>query len=236
MYDRLKELYPEFDASDRAVRDFVAKLRDELKISNEGFLPLEHPPGEAQIDFGEARFIEKGITYDGQYINISFPYSNAGYTQLFKSANQECLLEGMKAIFEHIGGVPTAIWFDNMSTAVQKIQKHGERDLTKGFMRFMMHYGFKSNFCNPDSGNEKGSVEAKVGYHRRNWFVPIPEFNDIKEYNEHLLYRLDKDMEREHYKGIGLIKDLFAEDKTKFFKLPEVAFEVYRYEFVKADN
>jgi hypothetical protein len=85
--------------------------------------------------------------------------------QLFKSANQECLLEGMKAIFEHIGGVPTAIWFDNMSTVVKKIKEYGERDLTKGFLRFMMHYGFRSNFCNPDSGHEKGSVENKVGYH-----------------------------------------------------------------------
>jgi transposase len=236
IYDRLKELYPEFNASERTVRDFVAKLRSELEMDNQGSIPLDHSPGEAQVDFGDARFIENGVTYDGQYLNISFPYSNVGYTQLFKSANLECLLEGMKAIFEHIGGVPTAIWFDNMSTAVQKIKEHGERDLTKGFMRFMLHYGFNSNFCNPNSGNEKGSVEAKVGYPRRNMFVPIPEFNDLKECNQKLLNRLDNDMDRQHYKGIGLIKELFKEDKTELFKLPEVAFEVYRYEFAKADN
>lgn len=236
IYDRLRELYPEFDASDRAVRDFVAKLRKELGQSKEGAIPLNHPPGEAQVDFGEARFVENGITYDGHYLNISFPYSNAGYTQLFKSANQECLLEGMKAIFEHIGGVPTSIWFDNMSTVVQKIKEHGERDLTKGFMRFMLHYGFNSNFCNPNSGNEKGSVENKVGYHRRNLFVPIPEFKDLKEYNKELLHRLDNDLERQHYKGLGLIKELFEEDKREFFKLPGVLFEVYRHEFAKADN
>ena len=28
-----------------------------------------------------------------------------GYTQAFPSQNQECLLEGMKRIFEHMGGV-----------------------------------------------------------------------------------------------------------------------------------
>ena len=145
IYDRLRELYPEFNASDRSVRSFVEKLKKELKIVNAGSLPLDHPPGEAQVDFGEARFIENGVTYDGHYVNISFPYSNAGYTQLFKSQNQECLLEGLKVIFEHIEGVPTAIWFDNMSTAVQKIKEHGQRDLTKGFLRFMMHYRFNSN-------------------------------------------------------------------------------------------
>lgn len=236
VYERLKELYPEFDISDRAVRSLVAEIKRELKTDKSGSLPLNHPPGEAQVDFGEVRFIEKGITHDGYYLNISFPYSNAGYTQVFKSQNQECLLEGMKSIFNHIGGVPTTIWFDNMSTAVQKIKEHGQRDLTKGFLRFMLHYGFNSNFCNPNSGNEKGSVEAKVGYHRRNLFVPIPEFNDIEQYNKELLIRLDKDMEREHYKGIGLIKDLFQDDKSEFFELPGVCFEVYQLEFVKADN
>lgn len=236
VYDRLRADHPEFDASDRSVRTLVADLRRELDFDKEGSLPLDHPPGEAQVDFGSATFIEKGIKYDGKYLNISFPYSNGGYTQLFKSENQECLLEGLKRIFEHIGGVPTAIWFDNMATAVKKIKAQGERDLTQGFLRFMMHYGFNSNFCNPNSGNEKGSVENKVGYHRRNMFVPIPEFRDLEEYNKELLVELDEDMEREHYKGIGLIKDLLEEDKKQFFKLPEVPFEAFRYEFAKADN
>ena len=109
--------------SERSVRKCVAQLRKELQTETTAFLPLEHPPGEAQGDFGEARFVENGKTYDGYYFNLSYPYSNAGHMQLFKSANQECLLEGMKAIFEHIGGVPTAIWFDNLSPAVKKIKR-----------------------------------------------------------------------------------------------------------------
>jgi transposase len=237
IFDRLKELYPDdFDARERSVRKFVADLRKELEMNCDGFLPLEHPPGEAQADFGEARFIENGITYDGYYFSTSYPHSNGGHTQLFKSANQECLLEGMKSIFEHIGGVPTAIWFDNVSTVVKTIKGYGERDLTKGFLRFMMHHGFQSNFCNPNSGHEKGSVENKVGYHRRNLFVPIPEFKDLKEFNKQLLLKCDQDMDRPHYKGYGLIKDLFKEDKLEFFKLPKVPFEVYIHEFAKADN
>ena len=85
-----------FNASERPVRKFVAEIRKEIEMYEKGFLPLEYPPGETQADFGEARFIENGITYDGYYLNISCPYSNGGHMQLFKSANQECLLEGMK--------------------------------------------------------------------------------------------------------------------------------------------
>jgi len=237
VYNRLKERYGgEFNVSERSVRKYVAGIRRELQIDTSGFLPLHHPAGEAQGDFGKARFIENGITHDGYYFNMSYPYSNGGYVQLFKSENQECLLEAMKAIFEHVKGIPTAIWFDNMSTAVSKIREYGKRDLSQGFLRFMMHYGFQSNFCNPDSGHEKGSVENKVGYHRRNLFVPVPEFKDLREYNKTLLEKCDRDMDRMHYKGLGLIKNLFEEDRTEFLPLPQVPFEVFRAEFMKADK
>lgn len=236
IYDRLKEQFPGFNVSDRSVRAYVSRRKKELGLSTEGYLPLEHPPGEAQIDFGAAQFIEKGVLYDGHYLNLSFPYSNGGYFQLFKAENQECLLEGLKNIFEYIGKTSTYIWFDNMSTVVKSIRKNGERDITKGFQRFMLHYGFLSNFCNPNSGHEKGHVEGKVGYHRRNFLVPIPEFDDLAAFNLKLLKMCDADMNRKHYKKPNLICALFTEDKVAMDNLPEVPFEVYRLEPVKADK
>lgn len=237
VHDRLKELYKDkFDVSDRAVRLYVAKKRKELASGTEGHIPLDHAPGEAQADFGECQFIERGTIYDGYYINLSFPHSNGGYLQLFKAQNQECLLEDLKNIFEHIGGVPLEIWFDNMSTAIDAIKEDGKRDINKGFLRFMMHHGFFSNFCNPNSGNEKGHVENKVGYHRRNFLVPVPEFNDIAEFNRKLLELCDRDMERSHYKKGMLISELFMKDKEALLPLPKVPFEVCRLEKAKADN
>jgi hypothetical protein len=53
-------------------------------------------------------------------------------------------------------------------------------------MRFKNHYGFKAAFCNPQSGHEKGNVENKVGYHRRNLFVPPPRIDDLKAFNRKL--------------------------------------------------
>ena len=57
VYDRLRGQYPEFDASDRSVRTLVARLKESLDLQKEGCLPLEHPAGEAQVDFGSATFI-----------------------------------------------------------------------------------------------------------------------------------------------------------------------------------
>jgi len=237
VYDRLKEKHgDDFQVSERSVRTYVSAKKKELAGGNACYLPLEHSPAEAQADFGECSFFEKGIPYDGYYINLSFPHSNAGYMQLFKAQNQECLLEGMKNIFHYIGGVPREIWFDNMSTVVNAIKRDGERDVTQGFLRFELHHGFFSNFCNPNSGHEKGHVENKVGYHRRNFLVPVPQFDDLAEFNRRLLGLCAHDMQRKHYRKGAVIADLFEDDRKALLRLPRIPFEVCRLEKAKADN
>lgn len=57
-----------------------------------------------------------------------------------------------------MGGVPKTIRFDNLSAAVKKVLPNGERQLTEEFQNFVLHYGFEYEFCNPNSGNEKGTL------------------------------------------------------------------------------
>jgi hypothetical protein len=54
----------------------VAIKKREIFGKNKSFLPLEHIPGEAQSDFGDADFYENGKLYRGKYLNLSFPHSN----------------------------------------------------------------------------------------------------------------------------------------------------------------
>jgi len=54
-------------------------------------------------------------------------------------------------------------------------------------------------------------VENKVGYVRRNMFVPPPHFEDLEEYNNHLLQLGDRDMKRLHYQKDGSIAELFIQ-------------------------
>ncbi len=237
VYDRLVEEYDgSFDCSYRTVAAYVAEKKSEIFKQKEGYLPLEHLQGEAQVDFGDADFYENGALFSGKYLNLSFPYSNKGYFQLFRGENQECLFEGLIAIFNHIVGVPNRLWFDNTKTIVTKILKGGGRDLTDSFLRFQEHYGFEAAFCNPDAGHEKGSVEGKVGYHRRNMLVPIPEFSSLQVFNEELLAKCDKDALRGHYRYNETISKRFERDKEVLLKLPEVALDVARYCIVKTNG
>jgi len=236
IYSRLQEINGSFDVSYRTVASYVKSRKAQLYDDNECFLPLEHPAGEAQVDFGEADFYERGVLIHGYYLTVSYPYSNGGYTQLFKGANLECLLEGLKNIFAYAGGVPRRIWLDNLSPVVAKILKAGERKLTDGFLRFKEHYRLSLAFCNPDAGHEKGNVENKVGYHRRNLLVPPPQFDDLRQFNETLLVLADRDMARPHYRKETQIKELFEDDKKAFGPLPEYDYEVFRLVSAKTDS
>ena len=237
VYERLGAAYPqEFNVSSRCIRKYVSDKKKELKSYNKCFIPLEHTAGTAQADFGEVYFKENGVMQKGYSLNLSFPFSNAGFCQLFKSQNQECLLQGLKNIFEYIGGVPVSITFDNPSTIVIKIKEHGNRELTSIFTNFKLHFGFTDIFCNPNSGHEKGSVENKVGFLRRNMFVPVPEIKDMNKFNKELLEKCQQDMNRLHYKKNKLISELFKEDLIALKNLPDKAFEVFKLKKGIADK
>lgn len=49
---------------------------------------------------------------------------------------------------------------------------------------------------NPGEGHEKGNVENKVGYHRRNFLVPMPRFLSLSDFNRQLLEMCDNDADR----------------------------------------
>lgn len=236
IYNRLVEEQG-YKGSYSSVKRYVRKKKLVLKLAAEGYLPLSHPEGDAQADFGENLYKDaQGKAHKGYALTLSFPQSNKGYTQFFPSQNQECLLEGLKRIFEHIGGVPPRIKFDNLSTAVVRVLRNGERDLTDGFRRFMLHYRFQAEFCSPAAGNEKGNVENKVGYSRRNAFVPVPTVTSFGEFNEWLWEWCEKDAQRPHYMRQIPIQELWEADREALLKLPEYPFPVFRYEALSVNK
>lgn len=237
VFNRLKEEFSEFSVSYRTVASYYAfKRREVFSGAKKGFLPLEHRPGEAQVDFGAADFYENGRRISGKYLEVSFPYSNKGYLQLFYGENMECLLEGLDSIFRHIGGVPDELWFDNTKTIVTKVIRGGKRRTTERFERFAQHYRIHAVFMNPGEGHEKGNVENKVGYHRRNFLVPIPQFQSLADFNQKLLYLCNRDAEREHYRHNETIQDRFVKDLKHCHKLPEIFFDLSGSRSVTTNN
>ena len=106
VYQRLKK-EEGFDGSYSSVKRYVNRKRAEMAKYKESFLPLAHPPGHAQVDFGKFKYYDAlGDDHKGYALVVSFPHSNSGWMQVFQSENQECLLTGLQRIFRHIGGAP----------------------------------------------------------------------------------------------------------------------------------
>ena len=233
IHTRLMEECPGYDASYPLVQRYVKSLREDQY--EEGTQELVWHPGEAQADFGEADFYDvNGEKRSYKYLCVTFPYSNAGYTQLFGGETAECVAQGLKDIFHRIGGVPRRIVFDNASGVGRRVSEHVR--MAEFFLRFKAHYGFQVTFCNPAAGHEKGNVENKVGYFRRNLFVPIQTVVDVRVFNEQLLERCEKDWQREHYKKGTSIERLFSDDRRALLYLPTASFPVCRYARLKTDG
>lgn len=126
--------------------------------------------------------------------------------------------------------------FDNLSVTVSFIGKGKERKLTEGFMRFIQHYEIEAAFCNPASGWKKSNVENKVGYERRNMFIPLPTILDFDQFNKKLLEKCEEDMDRDHYCKEYLISELFEIDKSSMSKLNPIDFKVSKFQTAKADK
>ena len=231
IYERLKDEHG-FSGSYDSVQKFVQRIRKD--IHTKGTQELVWEPGYAQVDFGEADFYEDTDCVRRKYLTVSFPYSNDGYSQVFRGETAECVCQGLQDIFHYIGGVPLLLVFDNATGVGKRVMdKIHETEL---FSRFRAHYGFQIRFCNPYAGYEKGNVENKVGTTRRNLFVPVPTYHDIEEYNRELLDLHVIKASEEHYKKGQVISELFEEDRKHFLPLPAKLFNVCRYETYKANG
>ena len=161
IYDRLGAEYPDFALSYPTVRRYVCQRHPTAPTT--GTLELVWERGEAaQVDFGQADVFEQDVRVRLHSLCVSFPYSNAGYLQLFRGENAECVVQGLVDIFQRIGGVPHRLVFDNASGVGKRM---GETvRMTELFQRFAAHYGFETTFCNPYAGYEKGNGKPVVMY------------------------------------------------------------------------
>ncbi len=238
IFEELKKMG--FKGSYRTVCYFISEwitTHQEEEEKDKGYERLEHPPGEAQVDFGLMEAVQDGELVDIHALVMSFPHSNAGFAIPLPSENQECFLHGLNLLFKQAGGVPRKIRIDNLTPAVKKIRsKTEEAKLTDEFIQFQNYYGFDVQVCNPRSGHEKGNVENKVGYVRYNFFTTAPVMDSYEQLTEKLLQRLEEDRNRNHYSKNVRIEDLWQEEKDYLLALPEKFYPVFKQELIKVNK
>ncbi len=211
IFERLRDEHG-FNGGITIVTDYV---REKKRRTQEVFVPLSHPPGHAQVDFGEALGEIGGVVRKIRYFAMALPHSDAFFMKAYPAETTEAFCDGHVSAFAFFGGVPQSILFDNTTLAVAKILGDGTRKRTRTFSELQSHYLFEDRYGRPGKGNDKGNVEGVIGFGRRNFLVPMPRFESFEALNawleEQCLKRQDAVL-RGHSETIGerMLRDLDA--------------------------
>ena len=221
VFERLRDEHG-FTGGYTIVKDYV---REHERRGREMFVPLAHPPGHAQADFGEAVVIIGGVEQKAHFFVMDLPHSDACFVRAYRAATSEAWVDGHVHAFAFFGKVPGSILYDNDRCLVAKILPDGTRQRARLFSGFLSHYLFHDRYGRPGKGNDKGNVEGLVGYSRRNFMVPVPRFATWQEFNAYLEDRCRKrqtDVLRGQSETIG---ERLARDMAAMADLPVAPFD-----------
>ena len=170
------------------VSRYVARRRIELGLVEvDVSIPQTHPPGaEAEVDFGEFYSTRDGEDVKCWMFVMRLSHSGKAFHVAFGTQAQEAFLEGHVLAFEHFGGVPGRVRYDNLKPAVVRVLRGRDRTESERFTALRSHYGFDSFFCRPgiEGAHEKGGVEGEIGRFRRRHLVPVPKVESLAGLNE----------------------------------------------------
>ena len=234
IFERLRDEHG-FMGGITIVKDYIFAARQRQR---EVFVPLAHPPGHAQADFGEALAVIGGIERKIHFLVMDLPHSDACFLKAYPAESEpmkrqwserhwrtEAFCDAHVAAFAFFGGVPISILYDNTRIAVARILGDGTRKRTRVFSELVSHYLFEDRFGRPGKGNDKGKVEGMVGYTRRNFMVPKPHFASFDDLNAHLAEQCCKRMGDKLRGHKGTIGERFVADVERLQPLPVVPYD-----------
>jgi transposase len=150
------------------VTDFIRNWRGREGKLPHAFVPLKFELGEAfQFDWSEEGLVIGGIYRRIQVSHLKLCASRAFWMVAYPSQGHEMLFDAHTRSFIALGGIPRRGIYDNMKTAVDRVNKGKGRVVNARFAVMCAHYLFDADFCNVASGWEKGVVEKNVQDSRR---------------------------------------------------------------------
>jgi transposase len=123
IFERLRDEHG-FTGGYTIVKDYV---REQRRRGREMFVPLHHPPGHAQADFGEATVFIGGVEQTAHFFAFDLPQSDACFVRAYPAATAEAWVDGHVHAFAFFGRVPHSVLYDNDRCLVARILRDGTR-------------------------------------------------------------------------------------------------------------
>ena len=172
----------------------VRRMVRELRLADaEVFVPLEHRPGDSgQVDFFEMTVRVCGESRKVWMFLLHLPSSDRSFCRLYERCDQLSFLDGHVRAFEHLGGLPDRLVYDNLKAAVKR-RVAGDLELSDRFLSLLSHYVLEACFARPGEGHDKGSVERRGQTIRTMYFAPHPEGENLAEISDRVQSVMDAD-------------------------------------------
>ena len=234
VYDRLVEERG-YEGSYSSVQRYVREWRlARAAGAGGGYLELERAPGTARADYGNFEAVAGGERLRLKLLVVCLPHSNARFAVAGMSQRAERMCAGLAEVFGWVGRAPRELVPDDAAEAGGRVR--GEVTESHLFSLFRAHYRMGSRYCNPNSGNEKGSVENAVGFIRRNLLVPVPRVGSLAELNALLRAGCDRPSASSRARDGRLTAEALPEDLAAMLSLPSAPFDAVRWVRCRADR
>ena len=207
------------------VTDFIREWHGREGKASDAFVPLSFELGEAfQFDWSEEGMVVGGIYRRLQVSHMKLCASRAFWLVAYPSQGHEMLFDAHTRSFTALGGVARRGIYDNMKTAVDKVQKGKGRVINTRFTVMCAHYLFEPDFCNVASGWEKGVVEKNVQDSRRRIWIEAQDrqFGSLAELNAWLGERcrtLWGELQHPEYEALS-VADMLEQERAHLMPMP----------------
>ena len=171
-------------------RHYVAHFRP--RKPGEAFMPLRTLPGEqGQVDWGHFGTVQVG---KAERRLVAFvlvlSYSRRIFLRFGFDMRMSGFLDGHQRAFEHFGGIPRVLLYDNLKSAV--VERMGDIiQLHPAMLTFSSWHGYEPRPVAVARGNETGRVERSIRYIRTNFFE-ARKWKDLDDLNAQALHWCDE--------------------------------------------
>ena len=218
------------------VKKYLATVRPRRAPA---FLTLAFAPGEcAQVDWGHYGSVNVGNTRRRlSFFVMVLCHSRLMYLEFTVSQTMEHFLACHQHAFEFFGArVPANIMVDNLKSAVLQRLTGQAPVFNPRYLDFAQHHGFQIVPCAVGKGNEKGRVEAGVGYVKKNLLagLDIPDFNALNPAARQWLDTIAN--QRIHGETRRRPVELFEQEKALLHPMSDNLYDIATLHTVRASN
>lgn len=223
IYDSIRKMG--YTGKRSVLKEYITKIRRDT--DRQAVIRFETEPGfQAQVDWVEfGKRVVDGKLRELYAFTMVLGYSRFPFVRFTTDMTSATLLACHEMAFQHFGGVPSEILYDNMKTAW--IHDGEKWRPNKRLAAFACHYGFVPKRCQVRRPETKGKVERFNQYLEDNFFIGLAwDSYSLDEVNDSVIAWIER-IKDNKISGLGETRKARFDHEKRFLRpIIETPFDV----------